>query len=222
VAICVATAATGTGYGYVSEAGAPGAPLRGTYRAGILGVAAALALLAAALRPLARDALARDPFVRITTPGSLSLWAGVLALTTAAPLAATSGVVACTPGCPLPPYESPSQVDLVHALASIGGLGFAAVAMMLLAIGPPEAGSRLRLASRLGAGLTVPLLAGAGLAMLIVGRGLVTGALERAALAVALGWLVAAAVTLATTRPPPARSVAGPAPSPATAIRRRT
>ncbi|WP_373320505.1 DUF998 domain-containing protein [Virgisporangium aurantiacum] len=78
--------------------------------------------------------------------------------------------------------------------------------------------TRLRRVSRFGAGLVVPLLVAAGLAMLVVGRGLLAGTLERAALAASLGWLVAAAVTMATTRP----AAAGSADGSVVAIRRRT
>jgi len=150
VAIGIATAATGTVYGYVSEAGAPGAPLRGLYRAGVYGVAIALAFFAAAIIALVREEDRRGTLLRSAAPGSPSRWAGVsrwavgpagvaLAFAAAAPLAATSGAVSCTPGCPLPPFESPSQSDIVHALASIGGFGLATGAMLLLAIG--EAGA---------------------------------------------------------------------------------
>ena len=252
VAIGIATAATGTVYGYVSEAGAPGAPLRGLYRAGVYGVAIALAFFAAAVIALVREEDRRGTLLRSAAPGSPSRWAGVsrwavgpagvaLAFAAAAPLAATSGAVSCTPGCPLPPFESPSQSDIVHALASIGGFGLATGAMLLLAIG--EAGAvgssgpagataeaagataeavrtrdPLRAASRVSAGLLVPLLAITGLVMLVTGRGLLAGLLERAALGVALGWLVTAAVTV-TIRRPPDGAAAGRL---STAIRRRT
>lgn len=332
VGVLVASAATGTGYGYVSEAGVPGAPLAGVYRAGVLAIAAALALLAVALRGHLRVTLAdvtptedvdsalgralaqawsrRDvkagrrldpdgPAGTDAVPGrapaqacarretrtgrrlDLDRLAGmiaILALAGSAPLAAASGAVPCTAGCPLPPYESASHQDIAHAVASIGGFALAAVAMIVLALPsvvltppagtasvltppstvpvPPLPGTgsatpagtvplasaagavsavtpgavvpeppavrpavspavplarvetpvvrRLRTASRFAAGLAVPLLAAAGLAMLIVGRGLLAGTLERAALAASLGWLVAAAATLATTRPEPA------------------
>jgi hypothetical protein len=252
VAIGIATAATGTVYGYVSEAGAPGAPLRVLYRAGVYGVAIALAFFAAAIIALVREEDRRGTLLRSAAPGSPSRWAGVsrwavgpagvaLAFAAAAPLAATSGAVSCTPGCPLPPFESPSQSDIVHALASIGGFGLATGAMLLLAIG--EAGAvgssgpagataeaagataeavrtrdPLRAASRVSAGLLVPLLAITGLVMLVTGRGLLAGLLERAALGVALGWLVTAAVTV-TIRRPPDGAAAGRL---STAIRRRT
>jgi hypothetical protein len=174
-ALTIAVAVTALGYGYVSEAGAPGAPLRLVYRGGIFALAAALALLAVAVRPLVP--------------------AAALALAASAPLTATSGTVSCTRGCPLPPYESPSVADLVHAVASAGALALAAVAMMLIAAAP-DAEERLRRISRLGAGLTVPLLAAVGLAMLLVGRGYVSGVLERIALLAALGWLAWAAVVV--------------------------
>jgi hypothetical protein len=70
VAIGIATAATGTVYGYVSEAGAPGAPLRGLYRAGVYGVAIALAFFAAAMTALVREEDRRGVPVRSTAPGA--------------------------------------------------------------------------------------------------------------------------------------------------------
>jgi hypothetical protein len=148
------------------------------YRAGIFTVAAGLALLAAALRSLVPGPLVDLAFV---------------ALLAAAPLAALSGVVSCTPGCPLPPHEPTSLADLTHASASIGALLLAAAAMCLLAVAP-TVGDRLRLVSRIGAVLAVPLLALAGLSILVIGRGYVTGLLERTALVVALGWLAAASM----------------------------
>jgi len=245
-AIGIATAATGTVYGYVSEAGAPGAPLRGLYRAGVYGVAFALAFFAAAMTALVREEDRRGSPVRSTAPGSPNRWAGVsrwaagptavaLAFAVAAPLAATSGAVSCTPGCPLPPFESPSQSDIVHALASIGGFGLATGAMLLLATGAAGAADAsrgtagttadavrtrdpLRAASRVSAGLLVPLLATTGLVMLVTGRGLLAGVLERAALGVALAWLATAAVTV-TIRRPPDGAAAGRR---SAAIRRRT
>lgn len=248
--LVVASAATRTGYGYVSEAGVAGAPLAGLYRGGVFAVAVALACLAGALRVhladlgvagQAADLWRSDHVGWRRDAERLAGTIAVLSLAAAAPLAATSGAVPCTTGCPLPPYERASHQDIAHAVASIGGFGLAAVAMIVLAwllpsatsvssaiSTTPPAGtgsgdgtpdrSRLRLVSRFGAGLVVPLLAAAGLAMLVVGRSLLAGTLERAALVASLGWLAAAAVTLATTRPAPA-GVAGSAGS---AIRRRT
>lgn len=269
VALVVASAATGTGYGYVSEAGVSGAPMAGLYRAGVFAVALALAFLAAALRVYQATAVAsaadqpgpgqKEPagtlgadrigaqvssrlIAHVGWRLGLDRLAGTLAvfsLAAAAPLAAVSGAVPCTNGCPLPPYESASHQDIGHAAASIGGFALAAVAMIVLAVLPsalspvvgagsavntsppptptdvrvaPVAARRLRAVSRFGAGLTVPLLAAAGLAMLVIGRGFVAGALERAALAASLGWLVAAALTLATTRPASAETAGEPEP----------
>jgi hypothetical protein len=180
-ALAVAVSATAVGFGYVSEAGAPGAPLSGVYRSGIFAIAVSLALLAASLRRGQSISRASGPLIRAAT----------LALAAAAPLAGVSGVVSCTPGCPLPPYETPGATDLVHAAASMAALLLAAAAMTSLAV-DPGTDERLRRISRVGAGLAVPLLAATGLAMLLLGRGYVSGLLERAALIAALSWLVAA------------------------------
>jgi hypothetical protein len=182
-ALAAAVAATAVGHGYVSEAGAPGAPLAGVYRGGIFAVAAALALLAAALRRWHTSSRESGPLIR----------PAVLALASAAPMAAVSGAVTCTPGCPLPPYETPGVADLVHAGASMAALLLAAAAMALFAI-EPATGERLRRISRVGVCVTTPLLAATGLAMLLLGRGYTSGLLERAALVAALGWLIAAAM----------------------------
>jgi hypothetical protein len=167
-AVTVAVADTAAGYGYVSEAGAPGAPLRAVYRFGIAGLAIALALAAVALRPLVP--------------------AASLALVGAAPLAMASGAVSCTPGCPLPPYQTPSGADLVHAVASSGALLLTAAAIILTARAP-DIEDLLRRVSRFGLGLVVPLEIAAGLATLAVGRGYVSGVLERAAIIAAIGWV---------------------------------
>jgi cytochrome bd-type quinol oxidase subunit 2 len=103
--------------------------------------------------------------------------------------------VSCTPGCPLPPYESPSPADLVHAAASASALTLAAIAMLLMARAS-DCHERLCRVSRVCARVTVPLLAAAGLAMLIVGRGYVTGVLERMALVASLAWLAWASLVV--------------------------
>jgi len=164
--------------GYVSEAGVPGAPQSLLYRGSILAVAASMGLLAYALR--------FDGAYVLLSPAAL--------LGTAAPLAALSGAVPCSSGCPLPPYETPTTGDLVHATASALALAFAALAMLLLAARPAAGHQHVVAASRIGAIVTVPLLALAGLAMLSIGRGLVTGVIERAALLAALSWLVTVAL----------------------------
>lgn len=172
LAVAGSVAMTAVAFGYVSEAGVPGAPASTMYRLGVTAVAVGVGLLAAALRRVTRLA--------------------AIALAGAAPLALTSGAVPCTPGCPLPPHETPGAIDLVHAVASTGGLLLVAVAMTFVAFeAPPH--TRLRWISRVGVGLTVPLLGAAGLAILVVGRGYIAGLLERAALGGVLGWLAVTA-----------------------------
>jgi hypothetical protein len=168
VAVAIAVAATAIGYGYVSEAGAPGAPMPVVYRSGILALATGLALAAVALRPLVPAAGA--------------------ALAAAAPFAVASGAVSCTPGCPLPPYETPGVADVIHAVASSGALLLTAAAAVLTATAT-QVGDRVRRVSRFGSGLVVPLLAGSGLTTLVIGRGYVSGVLERVAILAAVGWV---------------------------------
>jgi hypothetical protein len=161
--------------GYVSEVGVPGTWSSVVFRLGVLGVAVALGLLAASLRG-----------------------APALVLALAAPFTAVSGAVTCSPGCPLPPHDRPTAADLVHAGAVVAALALCALAMLLLAVlGTDPLLSRI---SRVGAGLAVPLLGAAGLAMLVVGRGTLTGVLERVALVACLGWLVAASAASPASR----------------------
>jgi hypothetical protein len=54
--------------------------------------------------------------------------------------------------------------------------------------------------------VAVPLLAASGASLVFAGRGTTTGVLERLALAAALAWLIATAVSLVRgTSPPPAQ-----------------
>ena len=163
--------------GYVSEAGVPGQWSSGLFRLSMLGIAATLGLAALTHRKVAPAAVA---------------------LAVAAPLVAVSGAVTCSPGCPLPPYERPTAGDLVHAGASMAALVLSALAMMLLAWATTEPVSRR--ISLLGTAIAVPLLAAAGLSLLLVGRGALTGVLERLALAACLGWLVAISIRVAVHR----------------------
>ncbi|HEV7898208.1 MAG TPA: DUF998 domain-containing protein [Planosporangium sp.] len=165
---------------YVSESGVIGAPGAGLYRLSMFGVACAVALAAVALR------------------GSSGSAAGLLA--GAALCVVVSGSVPCTTGCPLPPYETPTLADLVHAGASIAGLTLVGGAMLVLAL--PGVDRPVRLAGRAGLAVAVPLLAAAGLSMLFLGRGATTGVLERAALVATLGWLIAVSATGAFSRGP--------------------
>ncbi|HET8659816.1 MAG TPA: DUF998 domain-containing protein [Micromonosporaceae bacterium] len=185
VGLAVATGSTGPA-AYVSEAGVPGAGYAGLYRASVLAIAVALALLAFALSP-------RPGF----TP---SRWRGLAVGTRlgseaagfAAIFSLVSAAAPCSPGCPLPPHETPTPTDLVHAGASVVGLALTALVMLALAVGADD--PLARRISAVGAAVAVPLLAAAGLSILLVGRGLVTGLLERVALVACVGWLVATAL----------------------------
>ena len=115
--------------GFVSETGQPGSPQAGAYRAGILGVAAGLFLLAGAVRS------------RGGAPAWLVLGASLLLVASGA-FAVTSSLVSCSVGCPLPPYETPTTGDLVHAGASIAGILACAAAMLALAVARIDSGLR--------------------------------------------------------------------------------
>lgn len=190
--ICAATAAAVTGLGaggllvaasdtpsssFVSEAGVDTAAFPLLYRASIWCVAVALALLA--------------------VPARRSAGLAALALAVAAPFAALSATVTCSPGCPLPPFEVPATRDLLHAGGTIVALLLCGAAMLVYAMTPPNA--PLRRLGRVGVAVPVPLLGLAGAALVLAGRGMLTGVLERVALAAAFGWLIAAA--LLHTRP---------------------
>ncbi|HEX8630160.1 MAG TPA: DUF998 domain-containing protein [Catenuloplanes sp.] len=183
LAVAAAVAAgPGTGLaGYVSEAGTSTYPLAGTYRAGVLAIAAGLAVLGGAAAPLS------------------ALGAALLGV--AAVAAAVSGAVPCTDRCPLPPFEAATGADLVHGGASIVGVAACVFAMLALAATPaaratPAVGPAVRRLALVGAGVTLPLSGAMGLAMLFAGRGTVTGAVERALLLAAATWVVATATLL--------------------------
>jgi hypothetical protein len=175
--LVAASGGAGVG-GYVSEAGVAGSPSAGLYRISILAVAAAAALLAVGVR-------------RASAPA-----AGLLAL--AVPFVVLSASVRCSAGCPLPPYEPTTAADLVHAAASIAGTVLCAAAMLPLAL--PGADRAVRLPSLVGAALAVPLGAASFLAIVLTGRGTLTGVLERGLLAVLLAWLVTLAAARAVDR----------------------
>jgi hypothetical protein len=162
--------------GYVSEAGV-GADAGG-YRFGIISLAVGLVLLAVA-------------FSAILPVVALLLAAGGL-------LAGLSGSVPCSVGCPLPPYQSPTAADLVHAAASI--LAVSAIVLAMIAIAAVAADPMLRQVSRVAAWIVVPVLATMGVAMLAIGRGHLTGLLERSVLTLAAAWALTMCVQL--TRPP--------------------
>jgi hypothetical protein len=160
---------------YVSESGVPGAPHATLYAASMLLLALSLALLAVPARRTCR-----------LIGASLLL---------AAPMAATSGAVRCSPGCPLPPYDSPTVQDLVHAAAAIAALLLCALAILLYCLLPPPD----RRTGWLGVLIAYPpLLLSAG-GILFAGRSLFTGVTERAALIAVSAWVVLTAVRHART-----------------------
>ncbi|MBM0232955.1 DUF998 domain-containing protein [Micromonospora sp. STR1_7] len=189
VAVTVAVlAGPGPGLtGYVSEAGIAGSGHAATYRIGVLALAGALLLVAAALPPGVRVA-----------PALLAVGAVCTAV---------SGAVTCSEGCPLPPFERTTVADLVHGGASIAATAAVVLAMAALAV----SGAGTRAVRRLAAGavtVALPLCATVGLAMLIVGRGALVGVLERLVLALTVLWGVATATALALCKDPhPDRSL---------------
>ncbi|TDO32600.1 uncharacterized protein DUF998 [Paractinoplanes brasiliensis] len=164
--------------GYVSEAGTAGQPYAIPYRAGLVLLAAGVALVGLALR---------------------ALRAASVALFVAAGLAATSGLVACTDRCPLPPYEPTTPADVVHAAASVVGMVVLAGAMALVWLSDLRTGIT-RLAG-VAVALLVPLGAVLGLLMLFVGRSDLGALVERAVLFVAVSWLVGTGLLLGSGRP---------------------
>jgi hypothetical protein len=166
--------------GYVSENGVPGSPHATVYRIGVLGVAVTAALLAIALR---------RSQVLVALP-----------LAVAAPAIMMSAEVTCTPGCPLPPHAPTTAADLIHAIASFLGVGLFALAMLASA----WRGSTV---SRIAVLTGWPLLAGTAIGVVAIGRGTVTGVLERLALTVCVGWLVTFAALHAVAPSPRAPRV---------------
>ncbi|MEV0127598.1 DUF998 domain-containing protein [Dactylosporangium sp. NPDC050688] len=184
---------------YVSESGVAGAPHATLYRTSMLLLAASLALLAVPARHTARHALATLPFVpgRLAAAVPAGLAAAALAL--AAPLAVVAGAVTCSPGCPLPPYETSQPRDLVHAAGAIGALLLCALVILVYATQPDA--TTLRRAGRLGVLLAFPPLILSALGILLLGRGLFTGLMERAALAAVSAWLVHTAAVHVRAKP---------------------
>jgi Protein of unknown function (DUF998) len=160
--------------GYVSEAGVASGPQATTYQLGVFCLGLGMLSLSMALARI------------------VALPAGLLAV--GAVFAGLSGSVACSEGCPLPPYESPTAADLVHGGASLIAVGSVLLAMIAVAVGAAE--GSLRRLSRLFAWIVVPLGATAGLAMLALGKGQVTGLLERATLGGAVAWILAVCLRL--------------------------
>jgi hypothetical protein len=162
--------------GYVSEAGTTGMPLATAYRWGLGGLAVGVALLGRVLRHDSRP---------------VAILLGIAAV-----LAATSGAVPCTRGCPLPPYEPTTVADVTHTVASAIGLVLLAGAMALVALSASY-GPVLRRLAAVAVTVLVPLGAVLGVTMLVAGRGTLSATLERAALVVAVSWLVGTSIALA-------------------------
>ncbi|MFI5913546.1 DUF998 domain-containing protein [Dactylosporangium sp. NPDC051541] len=169
-AMGLATAVAGSApWRYVSESGVPGAPHATLYQVSMVLLALSLGLLAVASRPVC---------------GLIAL-----SLALAAPLAALSGAVHCSPGCPLPPYESPTAQDLVHAAAAIGALLLIALAILLYWF-------QVRWIGWLGVAIAWPPLILSAFGILFAGRSLFTGVMERAALIGVSAWVVVTAFVL--------------------------
>ncbi len=111
-----------------------------------------------------------------------------------------SGAVTCSAGCPLPPFERATVADLVHGGASIAATAAVVFAMIAVTL-TPAAGHTLRRTAATATVLALPLAGAVGLSMLFVGRGSLVGVLERLLLAVAAGWGLATAATLARRHP---------------------
>ena len=174
--------------GYVSEAGASSASQHSLYRVGILLVSIALGLLAAAVAAAVASPVAH-PLVPRWFP---TAWALLLA---AAGLGAVSSRVSCTTGCPLPPYQTTTARDLVHAGTSVAAVGFVGLSMLVLVLTDPP-GSVRRLA-RWGAVVCWPPLVFLAVAILAVGHGALTAITERIALALVLLWALTTAAVIA-------------------------
>jgi Protein of unknown function (DUF998) len=171
--------------GFVSETGEPGAPHRDGYTYGILGQGGALLLLA----------------VAIVLRRSVAAWvawsaAGLLAL--GGLLAGVSGLVSCSAGCPLPPFETPTGADLVHASSSVLGLAVCGAAMAAFAIAP--APSLLRTVSRVWVGITLPLAIVAGVSLVFIGRGATTGSVEKVLVLVIIAWVLVTSLIISVVR----------------------
>jgi hypothetical protein len=115
-------------------------------------------------------------------------------------LGGVSSGVSCTAGCPLPPYEHTTTRDLVHASTSIGAVGFATLAMLIVAIAGVD--GRLRRIAQVCFAICAPLLLALAVGLLALGRSPTTAILERVALAGVVAWGIATAVALRTDSDP--------------------
>ncbi|GIG86592.1 DUF998 domain-containing protein [Plantactinospora endophytica] len=166
---------------YVSEAGASDSGTVWPYRIGLLAAAGGLLLLGLALPPVLR------------------LATGLLVASAVATV--VSAGVSCRAACPLPPFDRVTLADLVHGGASIAAVAGTVFAMLALAATTGVAWPLRRIAVA-AAVVALPLSAIAGLALLLVGRSLLMGAVERLLLLDLAVWGVATALTLGRTRAP--------------------
>ncbi|MGI5245712.1 DUF998 domain-containing protein [Dactylosporangium sp. CA-139066] len=181
-AACLAAAVAGSAPStYVSESGVPGAPHAGLYAGSMVLLATALALLA--------------------VPARRASWLIAACFLPAAPLAGVAAAVHCSPGCPLPPYETPAARDLVHAAGAIGALGLCALAMLLYAT--LRVGPALRRRGRIGILVAYPPLILSAAGILLAGRSLFTGVMERLALAAVCAWVVLSSAAESRSSAPP-------------------
>ena len=163
---------------YVSEAGVAGAPHALGYRLILIFLAVAAGAAALGLRPVAGRA--------------------ALALGLAAPCLLVSGSVRCSAGCPLPPYARATAADLLHAGASIGAVGWCALAM--LAAARWSADPVVRVGSRWAVAVMIPVGTAMVVGLLFVGRGAFTGTVERICLAGCLAWVAGVSAVRARRR----------------------
>ncbi|MDG4767157.1 DUF998 domain-containing protein [Solwaraspora sp. WMMD406] len=160
--------------GYVSESGVGDGGLALAYQAGLLTLAAALVLLAGALRPV---------------PAAAGLLVVAAAATT------ISAMVPCRAGCPLPPHDPVTMTDLVHGGTSIVAVACCVFAMIAMFWSQRSTYPLCRL-GLLGALATLPLSGAVGLGMLLVGGGLLVGTLERLLLLLIVAWCVGSATSV--------------------------
>ncbi|GAB3972242.1 DUF998 domain-containing protein [Plantactinospora veratri] len=180
---------------YVSEAGASGSTTVWTYRIGLLATAAGQILLGAALPTVSR------------------LATGLLVASAVATV--LSAGVSCRSACPLPPFDRVTLADVVHGGASIAAVAGTVFAMLTVA-GTAGATRPLRGISMAAAAVALPLAAVAGLTLLLVGRSVLMGTVERLLLLDLAAWGVATAFALGLSRrpagvAPPRRPAGAPA-----------
>jgi hypothetical protein len=168
--------------GFVSETGEPAAPHRDGYTYGILGLGVALLLLALAV------------WLRGGSPAWLA-WSAAGLLAVGGLLAAVSSLVSCSAGCPLPPFQTPTAADLVHASSSVLGMAACGGAMAVFAVSPLP--SVLRTVGRGWVAVTLPVAVVAALSLTLVGRGTLTGTVEKVLVVVIIAWVLVTCLLLA-------------------------